>query len=318
MKLIFLHITKTGGTTVYKNLLNPNLKTATLSVNDFMSPHTIKKIADADILHIHNPQGGSFFDYLGEKNFNILFNNSIVLTMIRDPIDRFESEWAFGYEHYEFNYPVVPTIQKDNLLDSKGELSYRTLNGFTSNPFSNPIDINQWVDFAFTNNDKIFPERHRSSLFRDKYEYNNLLTRRGGFSYSRNFQSSTISRHLGPDIFDKHLDSTQDLYSSHTSAYINSRLFFITTEYMDEMFAKLIYESPFFKKFTIFRDCNDSIDQLYNSIRNLKTNITDAKIRSSSKFRLNGENRYKYYLMNSDDYCIWSYTLQVNCLYLTS
>ena len=248
-RLVFLHISKTGGTSLFSKIFDPNLSHCVVTSATLSKPDFLDEIKSSSIVRIHNTQFGTFKDFLGE-DFHAFMNESIFLTLFRNPIDRFESEWAWGYEKYELNYPLVPGINKNELIKNCGNLwAEGCIEGFSSNPF----DINQWYTHFFDNSkikpDHIYPvtSGELKHHFDSNPIYNNVLTRRGGFWAASDFQQALLLYHFGISILsgangESNIQSMVNLINSQT---VNK--LFVATEFLDEFIAYLISEHTFSK-----------------------------------------------------------------------
>lgn len=315
-RLVFLHISKTGGTSLFSKIFDPNLSHCVVTSGTLAEPDFLDKIKSSSIVRIHNTQYGQFKDYLGEE-FDTFMNESIFITLFRNPIDRFESEWAWGYGKYELNYPLVPRINKNNLLKNCGNLwASDCIEGFSANP----IDINEWYAHYFDKSNiysDIYPVR--SGELKDHFDsnpiYNNILTKRGGFWAASNFQQNILLLHFGNSILsgangEPNIQSMLGLVNSQT---VNK--LFVATEFLDEFIAYLISEHSFFKAFTIFSNTDKvTYEECLNYIQSNRANKTESTRRESAEFKLSNLNRYKFYLRNINDFTIWSAIIKINSM----
>ena len=276
----------------------------------------------ASVVHIHGPYKG-FRHHFNEAQWESLLINSARLCIIRNPIEKFESDFHFAIqESAGFQIPHTPGL----IVESKKPLKTCSADYFSQGS-TNQISINDWV--------QLLHEYHLSyASFQagGSANYFNSDTKdaskclKGSFSPYFNLESlSNFNRQLAQwfgivpnQQFIEILDNLGEDF------ILRPRLkdeidMLLTTELLDNLVSMNIIKLEWFRQFTIFREASlqpADYSSIIDVLKNNKINATNSSIKN--KHRLDPLSRIRFYEMSRKSFIAWHSSLTRGCEQLKS
>lgn len=322
MKLIWHHNNRTGGTTM-ESLWHPEVDIFHCDKNAYKKgeDYNYKRISEADIVHLHSngicPLFKRYFKSRPEQ-WKDLLAQSMRLSVVREPISKFESEWG-SYVERE-NGKMLPHVPNFNLsaLNSK-ESSDLDKSGFYHNQEkSNLLNINEWME--------IYRDIHGKKLPSPNYEFNAEYTARNLKAVSPFFNNS-ISEGYCQNSMNFFLGIDRQYYGMANNLAIDFILqprkpfaidILLANENLDMSLAGLVYANKYFKHYTIFRNRDCSLDEIHEEIKSLRTHSRSSQFKMNTDFRLNSVNRQIFYILNRKEYILWQSAMWSGSRFLNS
>ena len=222
--------------------------------------------------------------------------------VVREPIAKFESEWGSYVERKNGKMlPHVPNFKIDEL--NTRDSSDLERSGFYHNQEeSSCLNINQWME--------IYRDFH-SKRFPSSYDFSSEYKANGIAEVSPFFSGKYISEKLCQNSLNFFLGTNRQYknikYNLSVDFILRPRKPFLidillANENLDMSLAGLVYANKSFKQYTIFRERDCSLTEIYAEIKGLRTHSRSASFKSDTNFRLNSVNRQIFYLLNRKEY----------------
>ena len=300
-RLIFMHIGRTGGSSMMK-WLNPGMKLF-IFAPDKLKPgkegieSAWKQMRESQIIQIHG--GPNLMQYIGADRWNNLLSESIRLCIIRNPIDQYESIWRSAFDRRSPTYlPFVPSA----VQAPKPGGNNINLGCYFTQKESGRVDINEWFDLAHEikhgglNLTHQTPEEisHMSPYFNNRYD--EFIESIFAQNICQNKHYYTIVHNIGYDFI-------------HSPRSRESDIFF-ASEILNESFAHFVANNIKFRQFTKYHSqpnitasqvIEDISKKVYNNTKSLKDN---------NDISLSASNRYKFFLDNRIDFTLWQSVIE--------
>ena len=325
-RLIFLHIGKSGGTSVLGWLnMGQGVKVYNYNHDSSLAGSDCVRTAaaDADVVHIHGA-GKGFKSNFDESNWLDFIQDSIRLCVVRDPIAKFESDFRYALE--QVSPHQIPYVATYGFAENGGFGQ----SDYCSQSSDKRIDINEWVDFAFSCHLSSFglmgfgrvedelnilqnhdaASRFSSGQGSDYFDIKNELSVDSKMKWWMRsvFESQfmEITRHFGAEfLLFPRVDPSFDIL--------------MTTELLDMSFARCIAQHDFFKKFTVYAHAPTGVSvfwDLVNSLKSSRRNMTSREFLEPSK--LSPPSRFKFFALSRNSHLLWRSASEVNASRLQS
>ena len=308
-KLIWHHNNRTGGTTI-ENIWRGDLDIFHCDKNAFEKGenYNYERIKESDIVHLHSngicPLYAKYY-LNNEKQWKKLISERMRMTVIRDPISKFESEWGSYLERKNGKMlPHVPNFDLEK-VNSPCASSIEKCGFYLNQDKDFQININEWMN--------IYIRHHTSNLpdpdinIKDKY---------------KKLQIGKISPFFHQTISESHSINSMRFFLDRNKQYknlvVNLSLEFIlmprvpfmvdimlANENLDKSLAGLIYANKNIKELTIFRGQSISFEDLTSEIQKLRVHERSADFKKNKAFTMDACNRQMFYMLNRDDYTLW-------------
>lgn len=268
----------------------------------------LKRIREADIVHLHSNGICPLYHHYFRHDHNAwqeLISSRLRLSVIRNPIAKFESEWGSYVERKNAKMLAhVPNFDFGILCDKALPIE-QGFGGWHGQEEHEQIDINTMVDIFVDVNYHGLPQPIYSTdgLYRklgltaaSNYFYDTRSDSRSSsainFFTLKNKQYHSIAVNLSTDfLFTPRLPFREDIL--------------IVNENLDRSLAALVVSNPDIRRLTRFaQDERISYPDALTEIRKMRTHSRSEKFKSDD-FRLTARNRMRYYLSNRMDFSIW-------------
>lgn len=323
MKLIWHHNNRTGGTTM-ESLWHPDIDIFHCDKNAYKKgeEYNYKRIQEADIVHLHSngicPLFVRYFKKKPEQWQNLL-SQSLRLSVVREPISKFESEWGSYVERK--NGKMLPHVPNFNLdaLNSKQSADLDVSGFYHNQDKSCQLNINQWME--------VYRDIHGTKLpspnfdFKSEYKSNGLNEvspfYNGGW-LSEGWSQNTMNFFLGTNrqYTGMAQNLCEDFILKPRKPFLIDIL--LANENLDMSLAGLVYANKTFKEYTIFRDRDNSLQEIHETIKSLRTHSRSSQFKSNSEFKLSSVNRQAFYLLNRKEYILWQSAMWSGSKFLRS
>ncbi len=311
MKLIFCHIFKTGGES-FRNWLDSRLNIFDSRTESIQSEEALwKRICEADVIIQHS----KIPLQITLDRWNQLLSQSIRLSIVRNPIARFESNWQHAVNNsIKFALPYAPSFLKLTDEGFRASITNNSLQmsdllgGYFDQKKSEQITMEDFfqIYYEFHTGNSQFKETilsptlssnqisfgdslagifHGKVINNQNYHYSNF--------FEKDSQSYMIDRNLGADF----------IRSPRT---IDSDILMVT-ERLAETFASMILKFSHIKAFTKFRDFTGTRDQLIQLLDDESRNITPSEYSANPEYRLSPKDRIRFFLVNQNDFKLWQF-----------
>ena len=269
--------------------------------------YNLKRIREAEIVHLHSNGICPLYQHYFKndiESWNKFLQPRMRLSVIRNPISKFESEWGSYVERENSKMiPHVPNFDFDVLSDSA--VSIRDgFGGWHGQPESKRIDINEMMDIFCELNlghlpDPIFTVK---TLFNPDQPGKKNLHLHDTASDTSSQNSIRIFSFRDKQFHMIAANIARDFLLSPRFPYQQDIL--LVNENLDRCLAALVVSNEDIKDLTIFKAQSISYAEALQEIQKLRTHSRSEKYKSGS-FTLNSKNRIKYFLLNRKDFSIW-------------
>ncbi len=321
-KLIWHHNNRTGGTTM-ENMWSPDVDIFHCDKNAFRKglDYNYRRINEADIVHLHSNGICPLYNKYYKKNprawFELL-SDSMRLSVVRDPISKFESEWGSYVERKNGKMlPHVPNFRLDALNDP--EASDLDRSGFyIGQGEQSQININDWM--------QVYCDHHFGGLPGAEYDARSMF-KKFNLSNSSPFYGKTFSDSWGSTSMGFFLARNRQFHGLAANLSLDFIVkprkpfkvdILLANENLDNSLAGLVYFNSGIKNLTIFKDKDLSLDSLLAAIKGLRTHSRSDKFKLSHDFKLNSLNRQRFYMLNRDEYTLWQSAIWSSSKFLNS
>ena len=309
-KLIWHHNNRTGGTTI-ENLWRDDIDIFHCDKNAYRqgAQYNYQRINEADIVHLHSngicPLYARY--YVGnESAWNKLISERMRMSVIRDPISKFESEWGSYNERKNGKMlPHVPNFHLD-ALNSPDANNMNASGFYLGQNKDSQISINDWI--------QVYCDHHLHGLPGSEFDVSNMFSKSHVENTSSPFFSNTFTEAYGANAMRFFLTRNRQylgLESNLSSEFIlNPRIPFaqdilIANENLDGSLAALICTNKSIRNLSIFRNKNLSYGDVLHEIKGLRTHSRSQKFKDGDSFKLNSLNRQRFYMLNRKEFVLW-------------
>ncbi len=319
MRLLFVHQPKTAGTTFRKIFSQNKTQLSLASVPSDVPPKEIFNMIQAhDITHFM-AFDLSFKKRLGEY-WDELLTETIFISIIRNPIELFESEWRFQFQikHTQgeriHHIPFDPIFNKEKLGCEPG---INSMCDYLEREPNKQLDINEWFEIILDIEREALkgdnPYSDRTSQIQ-QYRFPIAHDTKNLYWY---FNNPLYLPGWDPGLFNRQYLQLEQHFSSSFFGFLDKpdtapQLILLPTEILDNALASYITLNKSFREFTIFNDLPDDqiyFNQIVSGINNLRQNVTDENYRKDPKGQLSAKNRLLYYRYSTKDYKLWTSSL---------
>ncbi len=301
-KLIFCHYFKTGGSSV-RSWFNSKLNIFDTREEIITKPEEIwQRIKHAKIIIFHSEI--PIMLWQEKEKWQELVSNSTRLSLVRNPIDRFESHWKYSLKlRRKYMLPYVPNFTKAKPRKD-GVIYLSDLSGgYFDQDEESQLNINEFIELDY-----------EKGLGEGLGEY---------FSYKDKDLENSNSRHFNQDLEKNHRYNYRNLFLKNGQYYNISSHFtkdfivkprskeidiLIPTERLSECFANIILSNQRFAYFTKFDPNKYSKFDLIKILNESSVNKSNVDNSETKEVRITPKNRIIFYLLNKLDFNLWEST----------
>ena len=292
-RIIFSHIGKSGGTSVFKRVL-PGVPVVRITGDQKITDKLIQQLFSAKVIKIH------------VNNLNIrkvsglwdeLLKTSIRFSVIREPLIRDKSVWVWHLKgKSRFALPHIPSFDKKS-----GKKGKYQLNGYHLQDTIHKLSYESWLklrlEASCSGTSSNFLDRQfglHSSHGAESRNFNcsaDQLSQLGiNVNNGFDFQYDQIARDLGDDFIHSPRQMPLD--------------FLLCTELLDEAMSALCMSSSLFRQIYCPNNINN-YKELLSYFKGNRKNITPSEYDSIGT-NISAEDRFKFYRLNRLDYTLWN------------
>lgn len=321
-KLIWHHNNRTGGTTM-ENMWRSDIDIFHCDKNAFRKgpDFNYRRIREADIVHLHSNGICPLFDkYFKDKAvaWHELLSNSMRLSVVRDPVSKFESEWGSYVERK--NGKMLPHVPNFNLdaLNNPGASDLERSGFYMAQKKEAQININDWM--------QVYCDHHIGGLPGPDHDAEKIF-KKNKLSSASAYYRNTFSDAYGSNGMRFFLGRNRQFYALAYNLSLDFILkprkpykvdILLANENLDNSLAGLIYFNNNVKDLTIFKDQDLSFESLLASIKGLRTHSRSDKFKLGSEFKMNALNRQRFYLLNREEFTLWQSAVWSGAKFLSS
>ena len=269
--------------------------------------YNLKRIREADIVHLHSNGVCPLYQHYfmdNPQSWIELLSSRMRLSVIRNPISKFESEWGSYVERKNSKMVShVPNFDFDVLSNDSKSLR-EGFGGWHGQSELERIDINEMME--------IYCDINRGDLPNIKFGVDSIL---------QQIKTGKANLHFHATVSDALAQNSIKIFSFRNKQYhmiaaniatdflFNPRSSFqedilLVNENLDRCLAALVTKNENIKALTIFKDQSISYSEALQEIQKLRTHSRSNKFKSDT-FSLNSKNRIKFFLYNRIDFSIW-------------
>jgi len=327
-RLIFLHIGKTGGTSFRAILRKDDSDFRYLQFNSSTSgmnnDELFKQCMNSRVIIIHG-SSTSFRSKFSDEKWSQLLLNSIRLVVVRNPLDKFESDFRYAHQVKSgLQIFSVPHFEIDVYTQSSKDMN--TIFNYFTPPSSKRLSINDVVSINWESSfdtiedsysldpddQNIYHCPYSSTILSSKYagivkspyfhiEVDRQIDNNLSFIFNFNSIYTEIVNHLGIDFLLAPRSRSHDII--------------LTTELLNHSLACMIVDSRPLREFTNWYLPEGIEEQDYELVLQMLnrkvSNRTDSKITENNEYSLTPKNRFKFFQLARKAYTVWMSSLKV-------